>query len=154
MKPKRVYIDTSVVGGCLDPEFRDASLELFERFRAGTMIAVVSDLVRSELKRAPLPVHAVLAGVPQVGREDVVLTDEARRLADCYLAAGVVGRSMRLDAQHVAAAVVHRVDVLASYDFKHMLNPLRGRGYNEVNLREGHPLLVIRTPAEVIAYGR
>ena len=64
MKPRRIYIDTSVVGGCLDPEFEEASLQLFELFRAGDLVAVVSRLVLSEVRRAPPAVRAMLAGIP------------------------------------------------------------------------------------------
>ena len=37
MKP-RVYIDTSVIGGCFDEEFRLWSEKLFDEFRAGTKV--------------------------------------------------------------------------------------------------------------------
>jgi hypothetical protein len=152
MKPKRVYIDTSVVGGCLDAEFRDASLQLFERFRTRRMIAVVSDLTSTELSHAPLPVREVLRRIPVVQREDVLITEEVRDLARHYLAAGVIGRAMWTDARHIAAATVYHADVLASWNFKHIVNPRRIYGYNSVNVREGRPVLEIRTPAEVIGY--
>jgi hypothetical protein len=152
MKPLRVYIDTSVVGGCLDPEFRAASVRLFEAFRSGVMIAVVSDLTDLEVGRAPPVVRAVLAGIPDAHREDVGITRDVRELADDYLAAGVVGRSAWADARHVAAATFYEVDVLASWNFKHIVNRRRIDGYNSVNLNEGRPLPNIQTPAEVIGH--
>lgn len=154
MKPKRVYIDTSVVGGCLDAEFRDASLELFERFRTGRLIAIVSDLAATEVSRAPLAVREVLSGIPIAQREDVLITDEVRDLARTYLAAGVIGRAMWTDARHIAAATVYQADVLARWNFKHIVNSRRIHGYNSVNVREGRPVLEIRTPAEVIGHVR
>jgi len=39
----RVYLDTSVIGGCLDEEFRTPSIRLLERGRAGEAALVVSD---------------------------------------------------------------------------------------------------------------
>lgn len=153
MKPIRVYIDTSVVGGCLDPEFREASTELFERFRDGRMICVVSDLMVTEVDRAPTTVRAVLAGVPPAYRENVHVTPEATALANRYIAAGVIGRSMLGDAEHIATATIHRVDVLASWNFKHIVNPRRIQGYNVVNASEFRSSVEIRTPAEVIGNG-
>lgn len=153
MKPKRVYIDTSVVGGCLDAEFRDASLELFERFHTGKLIALVSDLLQDEVKRAPAAVRDVLAGVPPAHREEVLITAEAYGLAHHYISAGVIGRGKLTDAQHIATATVHSADVLASWNFKHIVNVQRVHGYNAVNVREGRPILEIRTPAEVIGNG-
>jgi hypothetical protein len=153
MKPRRVYIDTSVVGGCLDPEFRVASTELFERFRAGSLIAVVSDLTLFELGPAPPEVRAVMQNIPSAYREDVVVTVSAARLAELYISAGVIGRAKQGDARHIATATVYEVDVLVSWNFKHIVNERRVHGYNAVNLREGRPFIEIRTPAEVIADG-
>jgi predicted nucleic acid-binding protein len=153
MKPPRVYIDTSVVGGCLDPEFQPASLQLFDRFRDGTLIAVVSDLLRSEIRPASQAVQAVLEGIPAAHVEEVLLTSEADDLAERYISAGVIGRKNAADALHIATATVHRVDVLASWNFKHIVNERRIHGYNAVNLLESRPLLEIKTPSEVIRYG-
>ena len=58
---------------------------------------------------------------------------------------------MRADAQHIAIATVGRVDVLVSWNFKHIVNLQRIQGYNSVNLRAGYPLVEIRTPREVLS---
>jgi hypothetical protein len=58
---------------------------------------------------------------------------------------------MRADAQHIAIATVARVDVLVSWNFRHIVNLQRIRGYNSVNLRMGYPMIEIRTPREVLA---
>ena len=85
--------------------------------------------------------------------EEVEFTEGARELAEQYITAGVIGAAKRVDAQHIATATVHRVDVLVSWNFKHIVNLERIRGYNSVNLRNGYPLLEIRTPQEVLSYG-
>jgi predicted nucleic acid-binding protein len=61
---RRIYVDTSVVGGCLDKEFMEASRRLFQRFAAGEDILMISELTRLELGRAPEEVREVLKGVP------------------------------------------------------------------------------------------
>lgn len=58
---------------------------------------------------------------------------------------------MRADAQHIAIATVARVDVLVSWNFKHIVNLQRIYGYNSVNLRQGFPMIEIRTPREVLS---
>ena len=55
-----------------------------------------------------------------------------------------------MDAQHIALATKSRVDVLVSWNFKHIVNLERIHGYNSVNLRRGYPQLEIRTPREVV----
>ena len=57
---------------------------------------------------------------------------------------------MRADAQHIAIATVARVDVLVSWNFKHIVNLHRIYAYNSVNLRGGYPPLEIRAPHEVL----
>jgi len=149
---RRIYTDTSVIGGCLDEEFEEPSQQLFSRFRSGQDIIVVSELTLFELEGAPRKVRQVLRNVPASYREDIEFTRAASDLADRYLRAEVVGRASRIDAQHIATATVHRADVLVSWNFKHVVNLNRIQGYNSTNLRQGYPLLEIRSPQEVLSY--
>jgi hypothetical protein len=61
-----------------------------------------------------------------------------------------VTESYLVDAQHIAMATIKRVDVLVSWNFKHIVNLIRIRLYNSVNLKNGYPLLEIRSPQEVL----
>lgn len=152
MKRQRIYTDTSAIGGCLDEEFRDATLPLLRAFEQGDATIVLSDLTLLELENAPGAVRAVLDRVPGPHLEYVEFTEEAAELAEEYIAGRVIGASMRLDAQHIATATVHRVDVLVSWNFKHIVNLPRIHGYNSINLRLGYPLLEIRSPREVVPH--
>lgn len=146
----RVYIDTSVIGGCLDEEFAEWSNTLFEEFRSGIKVAIVSDLTRRELEEAPLKVRDILSALPLDQIENVFLTAEAITLADDYIAHGIVNIRHLVDAQHIAIASVGRVDVLASWNFKQIVNLERIRAFNAVNLMLGYPMLEIRSPREVL----
>jgi hypothetical protein len=150
---RRIYTDTSVIGGCLDAEFRGPSLGLLDLFESGKAVIVLSDLTRLELDAAPAGVRRVLDGVAEANREYVELTEEAAELANRYIAEEILSRSKRVDAQHIAIATLARVDVLVSWNFRHIVNLDRIRGYNSVNMRCGYPLIEIRTPREVISYG-
>lgn len=150
MKTPRIYADTSAIGGCLDEEFRVASGLLFEAFVAGRAVLVLSDLTLLELQLAPEAVRRVLDQVPESHREFAAFIADAEALAERYIEAGVIGPGMRVDAQHIATATVHRVDVLVSWNFKHIVNLPRIHGYNSVNLRHGYPLLEIRSPQEAL----
>jgi len=149
MKP-RVYIDTSVIGGCFDEEFAVWSLKLFGEFHAGSKTAVVSDLTRRELEGAPKNVKNILLSLPEGNIENVFLSDEAERLALHYLKNGVIGRKHIVDAQHIAIASVERVDVLVSWNFQQIVNLDRIHAFNAVNLKLGYSMLEIRSPREVI----
>lgn len=149
----RVYIDTSVIGGCIDDEFTTWSKLLFDEFRAGIKIAVVSDLTLRELEEAPEEVRQNLSALPMESVEYVFLSNEALTLADAYISQGVVTEKNLIDAQHIAIATVERVDVLVSWNFKQIVNLDRIRKFNAVNLMKGYHLLEIRSPLEVL-YGK
>jgi hypothetical protein len=82
--------------------------------------------------------------------ERVLLTQEAIELADCYIAEKVVGKTCVDDCRHIAIATLNKVDVLASWNFKHIVNLDRIRGYNGVNMKNGHAVIEIRNPRELI----
>lgn len=144
----RVYIDTSVIGGCLDAEFQEPSERLFADFAAGRFRAVISDITMAELLRGPGKVQLLLERPELRDRETVRLDEEAVLLAETYIREGVVVEDNRVDAQHIAVATVQRVDMLVSWNFRHIVKWSRIRGYNAVNLKLGYPQLEIRSPWE------
>ncbi len=146
----KIYIDTSVIGGCFDDEFGEYSNLLFSDFILGKKIAVVSNITLKELKQAPEYIRNKLEEIPKENIEYVALSEEAEELARKYIEGGVISSSFLLDAEHIAIATVEKIDILASWNFKHIVNINKIRGFNSVNLREGYQLLEIRTPMEVI----
>jgi predicted nucleic acid-binding protein len=150
---QRIYIDTSVVGGFFDDEFKDATQRLFERLKLDEVRFVISDLLELELIQAPERVSNLLLSFPNDRFERIELSQESIDLADKYISEKVVGRTSLEDCRHIALATIHRVDVLASWNFKHIVNLDRIKGYNSVNLRLGYPTIEIRTPQELVSYG-
>jgi hypothetical protein len=147
---ERIYIDTSVIGGCEDEEFSQWSIQLFEEFRQGLRIAVVSDLTRKEIENAQEKVKKVLFSLPDVNVENVFLTEEAETLAQSYIDERIVSAKHIVDAQHIAISSVERVDVLVSWNFQQIVNLDSIHAFNSVNLKLGYPILEIRSPREVI----
>jgi hypothetical protein len=86
----RVYIDTSVVGGCFDDEFSEESCALFEMAKSGKISFLISNILADELTIAPERVQNVVVDLPRNSFEIVQESDESHRLRDRYLAAGVV----------------------------------------------------------------
>ena len=146
----RVYIDSSVFGGCFDEEFAEWSNVLADEFKTGIKIAVISDLTLRELEDAPAHVREILKKIPEENKEYTLLDEEAKSLALFYISEKVVGKKSLVDAQHIAIATVNKVDVLVSWNFKHIVNLNKIHLYNGVNLKQGYPLLEIRTPREVL----
>ena len=150
---QRIYIDTSIVGGYFDMEFKEATLKLFKRLDDGEIIFVVSDLLDLELLNAPQQVSDLLKNYSSDNFQRIELTQEAIHLADQYIAEKVVGKTSIEDCRHIALATIHKVDVLASWNFKHIVNLERIKGYNSVNLKLGYAMIEIRSPKDLINYG-
>jgi len=131
----RIYVDTSVVGGCHDEEYKEASQTLFDRFRNGTAILVYSELLQRELAYAPQAVRDTFEQLPDEAKEFIASTEQASHLAEAYIAAGAIGGRHLSDARHIAMATCAKVDVLASWNFKHMVSSDRQKAYNAVNAR-------------------
>ncbi|MFH1024096.1 MAG: PIN domain-containing protein [Planctomycetota bacterium] len=146
----RIYVDTSVIGGCLDDEFMDESRSLFEMAKKGDVTLPISDIVMDELELAPAAVQLVLESVPAESFEWVTQTEETWRLRNAYLEANVVGPAQFNDAHHVALATVFRADMIVSWNFTHIVHFDKMRRFNAVNLSEGYPPLEIHSPREVV----
>ncbi|WP_299286281.1 PIN domain protein [uncultured Mucilaginibacter sp.] len=149
---KRVYIDTSVMGGRFDKEFSAATIPFFEAVEQESFKIIISDLLKAELLRAPKQVKDFLETIPSQQIEWVKLTEEAANLANQYIQAKVVGQTSRADCQHIAMATIAKADVLVSWNFKHIVNLDKIRGYNGINYQLGYNMIEIRTPKEIINY--
>jgi hypothetical protein len=153
VKRARIYLDTSVIGGCFDPEFAGPSGALMRDFEAGLRVPVVSTLVADEVGTAPPQVRAQLASLLE--REAVLIEEdlETAALADAYRARNIVSAKYANDGLHVALATLADVDVLASWNFKHIVHLDKIRLFNAVNLERGYRPVDIRSPPELIRYG-
>ncbi|WP_421876310.1 hypothetical protein [Marinoscillum sp.] len=149
---KSAYLDTSVFGGYFDDEFSDNTIPFFERIIDERIQIFVSRLLIAELAGAPDEVRELLNQIPREQQVFVELTEEARKLANKYIDENVVGRTSRADCQHIAIATLAKADVLVSWNFKHIVNLDRIRGYNGINLLMGYNTIEIRTPKEIERY--
>ena len=147
---QRIYLDTSVIGGCFDIEFKEWSRKLFEEFRSGEKIAVISDVTLDELENARQEIRDQLKLIPGKSMEYVLNDKEAEDLANAYLRERAITKRFYPDALHIAIATINKVDVLVSWNFKHIVNLERIKKYNGVNLKNGYMILEIRNPREIL----
>ena len=145
-----VYTDTSVIGGCFDKEFEEWSNALFQEFVAGTKHIMLSDLTLQELELARQEVREKVSEIPERHRVAIGVNDEAIQLAETYISEGALTNKSYNDALHIALATLNNSDVLASWNFKHIVNLERIRLYNSINFRLGYKMIEIRTPREIL----
>ena len=153
MKRQRVYTDTSVIGGCFDAEFERWSNGLFHDFRLGLFVPVVSSVVAAEVEDAPDVVRAAYDELLALGAEVLLVTGEALDLADAYLERGVLTPKFYDDATHVALATLAGVDLIVSWNFRHIVHYDKIRAFNAVNLERGYKPVQIYSPREVTHHG-
>ena len=145
-KIKRIYVDTSVVLGHFDiGDTRRHQTDVFwNAVRSGEIVAVVSDVLDSELKGNTVErVQRFLATLPKNQIERIVATDESAELAEQYIAENVVGKGSFNDCRHVALATV-RADGIVSWNLGDMVK--REDRYNNVNTAQGYRKIKIIPP--------
>jgi predicted nucleic acid-binding protein len=148
MKKLRIYVDSSVFGGCFDKEFEKGSNGLYEMFEREEAIALISPVVITEIE--PAPEHVKKKMLDLVNSEVLEINQEIIALTDLYLKENIVTQKYYNDAMHIAIGTYYKADLLVSWNFKHIVNYRRIHLFNSVNMREGYSVLEIRTPMEVI----
>ena len=154
MKIQRIYIDTSVIGGCFDDEFVQWSNGLVADFRAGIFQPLLSEVIAAEIADAPENVQAVYAELVSLDAEVLTVDESALDLAEEYQKRGILTPNFYDDGLHIALATVAEADLLVSWNFKHIVHFDKIRLFNSVNIEFGYKPLQIFSPREVTTYGQ
>jgi len=149
---QRIYIDTSVFGGYFDEEFTEHTVPLFDRFKNNEFTLLFSTVTQEELEGAPENVKELVKSLKPEWTDFLDANDEAVSLALEYINEKVVGQTSYADCLHIALATINRADFLVSWNFKHIVNVDRIRGYNSINIKNGYRQLEIRSPREFEKY--
>jgi len=152
MKIQRIYVDTSVIGGCFDAEFAPWSKGLMKDFQLGNFKPVISEIVSAEIASAPDNVKAQYAQLLSWEVEFVPLSEEAKNLADAYQIRQILSPKFYNDSLHIALATVAEADVLVSWNFKHIVHLDKIRRFNALNQENGYKSIDIYSPREVTNY--
>mgnify|MGYP000865122933 CR=1 FL=1 len=149
MKKSRIYLDTSVIGGCFDKEFEEYSNILINEMISGNKIGVISDITLKELEQAPEQVKTFFKAI--IGKLEILkMNFDITELANIYINESVISKNYFDDALHIAFATVYQLDMLVSWNFKHIVNYNRIRMINAVNIKSGYKTLDIYSPMEAI----
>jgi hypothetical protein len=150
--PFRIYIDTSVLGGCFDREFATWSNALIRDFRAHRLIPVLSDVTAAEVQDAPESVRDLHQELLAMVAVVLPITEEALSLVAAYTARNILPPKYEADMRHIALATIAEVDSLVSWNFKHVVRLEKIRLFNDVNVQSGYKALSILSPREVTTY--
>jgi predicted nucleic acid-binding protein len=151
---ERIYVDTSVIGGCCDPEFREWSNALLRDFRRGAYVLLVSELVAAEIADAPDEIQAVYARFLESPYNKILpIIPEALDLAGKYLQQKIVTPKYSDDALHIALATTAGADMVVSWNFRHIVHFDKIRAFNAANQAAGMKQIMIHSPREVAKNG-
>jgi len=149
MRHSRIYVDTSVIGGYFDQEFAQWSRALVDDFRTGRLHPVLSDLLAAEISGAPHFVRDLHLELLALGGIGAQMSAEAIELADRYAAHSILPLKFRNDMLHIALATVADADVVASWNFRHIVRFDKIRLFSAVNLEAGYKPVAIHSPREI-----
>jgi predicted nucleic acid-binding protein len=137
MKTQRIYLDTSVIGGCFDEEFEVWSNALMRDIENGLFRGVTSEIVEAEIADAPDHVRDEFIRFLEMNPEVLEVNAEAIGLVDVYLEHKILTPRFRNDMLHIALATIAQVDILVSWNFKHIVRFDKIRQFNAANLEQG-----------------
>jgi predicted nucleic acid-binding protein len=149
----RIYIDTSVINGLYAEDviwIKQITKNFFKSAKNRYKL-YISDIVADEIKRTPdvSKRRKLLDIVKRYGCIELIRTQEAEKLANKYIVRKIIPHKYRADALHIAIASVHRIPVLVSWNFKHIVRLKTRIGINYINKKYGYIQMNICSPEEV-----
>jgi len=157
MRTLRLYLETTIWNflatereeknhGPVTELYREISLKRYKMYISSLVIVEIERT--KEEKRRNMLKNLIEEYKPEL-LEDI---PEIGELANKYLSAKIIPEKYRADALHIAFATYYEMDVLVSYNLRHIVKLKTRRLANYINLMEGYRTLEIATPEEVIGY--
>lgn len=154
MKKLKIYLDTTIVSYLyqLDtPDKMQDTLKLWELFKSGTYKAVLSDVTLREVNNCTEPKLSILTDYLNQIEYDVIIADEEAMIyADNIVHFGILTQKSFDDCTHIAAAVVSNCDIIASWNFKHIVNHKTIQGVKTISTANGYKDILIYTPTIIV----
>jgi len=157
MRIPKIYLETSVLNFVFNDDSTDKkadTIKLFKMIETGRFAPYTSDhvkdeiddtsdvLKRDELKKLITESRAIV--LPS--------TKEIELLADEYVKEGVIPERYRTDALHIATATFYELDMIISWNFRHIVRRKTILMTETINLRNDYKKVEIYSPSEVIEY--
>jgi hypothetical protein len=139
------YVDTD------RGELHIDTVKLFKEIAAGKYESYTSDYVVDELKKAPAEKQAeMLKLLAEYNIPVLDMNDEADRLADIYVAEGIIPTKYKTDGLHIAIATVNDLDMIVSMNFQHIVKRKTIKMTGAINTMNGYRAVEIYSPMEVV----
>ncbi|MBI4931450.1 MAG: type II toxin-antitoxin system VapC family toxin [Bacteroidetes bacterium] len=157
MKRLKIYLDTSVINFLFAddvPEFRKITEDFFENYvKMGKYIVYISDVVIAEIEKTKNEdkKKRLLEVIEKYSIKILTLDKNSDAIAGVYIREKVIPEKKLEDAQHIAIATCNQMDILLSWNFKHLSNIQKQIDVKIVNEKEGYFYpLILTNPMEVV----
>jgi len=155
MRKQKVYLETTMFNYYFD-ETKNAqpcTVAFFEAIGSGQFEGYTSVYAYGELDKAPEPRRSNMLALLDKYRITVLdSSDEVDQLAEKYIANNIIPRKKNIDALHIAVASVNEMDIILSFNFKH-INKLKTKiRIPTANRMFGYRDICIAQPEELIDY--
>jgi len=157
VKKLKIYLDTSVINFLFAddvPEFRKITEDFFGNYvEKGKYLVYVSDVVIAEIEKTKSgdKKQLLLEVIEKYSLRILVLDKTSDALANVYLREKIIPPKKLEDAQHIAIATCNQMDILLSWNFKHLSNIQKQIGVKIINEKEGYFYpLILTNPMEVV----
>ncbi|MBI4690193.1 MAG: hypothetical protein HY754_08000 [Nitrospirae bacterium] len=157
MRKLKLYLDTSVLNFLYAddvPEFKNITEEFFENYvKKDKYIVYISDVVIREIEKTRDETKKInlLKLIKKYSLKILTLNEYSEALADVYIKEKIIPSRKIEDARHIAISTCNQIDILVSWNFKHLANIQKQIAVKIINEQEGYfyPLL-LTNPMEVI----
>ncbi|MBI3584605.1 MAG: hypothetical protein HY096_11765 [Nitrospinae bacterium] len=157
MKKLNIYLDTSVINFLFAddvPEFKQITEDFFENYvRKGKYLVYISEVVIAEIEKTKDEdkKKLLLGVIERYSLKILILNKASDELARVYIREKIIPPKKLEDAQHIAIATCNQIDILLSWNFKHLSNIQKQIDVKIVNEREGYFYpLILTNPMEVV----
>ena len=129
------------------------SHRLWEKLEAGEYEAVISDVAVDEIARCDERKRNTLynyLGQIEYTAVEVIGDNKALKMADRFIALGILKQTSYDDCLHIAAAIMSGCDVIVSWNFGHIVNLKTMSGVKAITALEGYAEVLICTPSIIL----
>jgi len=157
MKKLKIYLDTSVINFLFAndvPELKKITKEFFDKYvKNNIYIVYISDIVIKEIEKTKNENQKLklLKVISKYKLKILILNEEANELAQWYIKEKIIPEKKTEDAQHIAIATCNNLDIVLSWNFKHIANIKKQLEIKIINEKQGYYYpLILTNPMEVI----
>ena len=157
MKKLKVYLDTSVINFIYAndaPDFRNITITFFNEY-INDFQTFISEIVLLEIQKTKdhekrNQLLNVIKDYP-INLLEINNNEEIKMLADMYIKEKIIPEKKYEDALHIAIASFYEIDILLSWNFKHLANIKKQIAINATNEKQGYLKKInLVSPLEVI----